>query len=55
MTSWFPNPDALLGGHKHLSSFCIGIGCAIAIRASMSQAKFDALAEYRASRVFTDA
>jgi alkylhydroperoxidase family enzyme len=39
----------------NISSFCIDIGRAITIRASMNQAKFDALEEYRTSWVFTDA
>ena len=39
----------------NISSLCIDIGRVITIRASMNQAKFDALEEYRTTRVFTDA
>jgi hypothetical protein len=35
--------------------FCIDMGRAFAIKASMNQAKFDALEEYRTSPLFTDA
>ena len=35
--------------------FCIDIGRAFTIKASMNQAKFDALEEYRTSPLFTDA
>jgi alkylhydroperoxidase family enzyme len=35
--------------------FCIDIGRAFAIKASMDEAKFDALDEYRKSLLFTDA
>jgi alkylhydroperoxidase family enzyme len=35
--------------------FCIDIGRSITIQASMNQAKFDALEEYRTSPLFTDA
>ncbi|HTV63318.1 MAG TPA: carboxymuconolactone decarboxylase family protein [Verrucomicrobiae bacterium] len=35
--------------------FCIDIGRAFTIKASMNQAKFDALEEYRTSALFTDA
>lgn len=35
--------------------FCIDIGRAMAIKASMNEAKFDALDEYRTSPLFTDA
>jgi len=35
--------------------FCIDIGRAFTIQASMNQAKFDALEQYRASPLFTDA
>jgi alkylhydroperoxidase family enzyme len=35
--------------------FCIDIGRSITIKASMNQAKFDALDEYRTSSLFTDA
>jgi len=35
--------------------FCIDIGRAFTIKASMNQAKFDALGEYRTSTLFTDA
>ena len=35
--------------------FCIDIGRSFTIKASMNQAKFDALEEYRTSALFTDA
>jgi alkylhydroperoxidase family enzyme len=35
--------------------FCIDIGRAFTIKASMNQAKFDALEQYRNSPLFTDA
>src|SRR5215469_16221807 len=35
--------------------FCIDIGRAITIKASMNQAKFDALEQYRSSPLFSDA
>jgi alkylhydroperoxidase family enzyme len=35
--------------------FCIDIGRAFTIKASMNQAKFDALEQYRTSSLFTDA
>lgn len=35
--------------------FCIDIGRAFTIKASMNQAKFDALEQYRTSALFTDA
>jgi len=35
--------------------FCIDIGRAFTIKASMNQAKFDALEQYRSSPLFTDA
>ena len=35
--------------------FCIGIGRAMTIKASMNQAKFDALEQYRSSPLFSDA
>jgi alkylhydroperoxidase family enzyme len=35
--------------------FCIDIGRAMTIKASMNQAKFDALEQYRSSPVFSDA
>ena len=35
--------------------FCMDIGRAFTIKASMNQAKFDALEEYRTSPLFTDA
>jgi len=35
--------------------FCIDIGRSFTIKASMNQAKFDALEEYRTSTLFTDA
>jgi alkylhydroperoxidase family enzyme len=35
--------------------FCMDIGRAFTIKASMNQAKFDALEDYRASSLFTDA
>ncbi len=39
----------------NLCLFCIDIGRAIAIKASMDQTKFDALEDYRASSLFTEA
>lgn len=39
----------------NVCQFCIDIGRAFAIKASMNEAKFDALAEYRTSPLFTDA
>jgi alkylhydroperoxidase family enzyme len=35
--------------------FCMDIGRSVAIRASMNEAKFDALEQYRTSPLFTDA
>lgn len=39
----------------NICSFCIDIGWAFAIRASMNQAKFDALEQYKTSPLFTEA
>ena len=39
----------------NICSFCMDIGCAVTIRTSMNQAKFDALEEYNTSPLFTDA
>jgi len=39
----------------NICSFCMDIGRAVTIRASMNQAKFDALEEYDTSPLFTDA
>jgi alkylhydroperoxidase family enzyme len=39
----------------NICSFCMDIGRAVSIRASMNQAKFDALEEYNTSPLFTDA
>ena len=39
----------------NICSFCIDIGRAVTVRASMNQAKFDALEEYNTSPLFTDA
>jgi alkylhydroperoxidase family enzyme len=39
----------------NICSFCMDIGRAVTIRASMNQAKFDALDEYNTSPLFTDA
>lgn len=41
--------------NMNICSFCIDIGRAFTIKASMNQAKFDALEEYRTSPLFTDA
>ncbi|AIF85565.1 hypothetical protein NTE_03537 [Candidatus Nitrososphaera evergladensis SR1] len=41
--------------NMNICSFCIDIGRAVTIKASMNQAKFDALEEYRTSPLFTDA
>ena len=41
--------------NNNICSFCIDIGRAFAIRASMDRAKFDALEQYRTSPLFTDA
>ena len=41
--------------HINVCLFCIDIGRAFTIQASMNQAKFDALEEYRSSPLFTDA
>src|SRR4029450_8329457 len=35
--------------------FCIDIGPSVAIKASMNEAKFDALEQYRTSTLFSDA
>src|SRR6266478_8099935 len=35
--------------------FCMDIGRSVVIKASMNEAKFDALEEYRTSELFTDA
>lgn len=39
----------------NICTFCIDIGRAFTIRASMNQAKFDALEQYSTSPLFTDA
>ena len=39
----------------NVCEFCMDIGRAFAIKASMNEAKFDALAEYRTSPLFTEA
>jgi alkylhydroperoxidase family enzyme len=39
----------------NICTFCMDIGRSFVIQASMNQAKFDALEEYRASDLFTDA
>ena len=39
----------------NVCSFCVDIGRAFTIKASMNQAKFDALDEYRTNALFTDA
>ncbi len=39
----------------NICSFCMDIGRSFAIKASMNEAKFDALDEYRTSPLFTDA
>jgi alkylhydroperoxidase family enzyme len=39
----------------NLCRFCMNIGRSFAIKEMMSEAKFDALAEYRTSMLFTDA
>ena len=39
----------------NVCTFCIDIGRSFTIKASMNQAKFDALDEYRTSALFTDA
>ena len=39
----------------NVCEFCMDIGRAFAIKASMNEAKFDALDEYRASNLFTGA
>jgi alkylhydroperoxidase family enzyme len=41
--------------HINVCEFCIDIGRAFAIQASMNEAKFDALADYRTSPLFTPA
>ena len=41
--------------HINVCEFCIDIGRAFAIKASMNEAKFDALADYRTSPLFTAA
>jgi len=41
--------------HINVCSFCMDIGRAFAIQASMNQAKFDALEDYRTSPLFSDA
>lgn len=41
--------------HINVCEFCMDIGRAFAIKASMNEAKFDALAEYRTSPLFTEA
>jgi len=41
--------------HINVCEFCIDIGRAFAIKASMNEAKFDALNEYKTSPLFTEA
>lgn len=41
--------------NNNICSFCIDIGRAFAIMASVDQAKFDALEQYNTSPLFTDA
>jgi len=41
--------------HLNICLFCLDIGRSFAIKASMNQAKFDALEQYRTSSLFTDA
>ena len=41
--------------HINVCEFCIDIGRAFAIKASMNEAKFDALAEYKTSPLFAEA
>jgi len=41
--------------NNNVCLFCIDIGRAFTIKASMNQAKFDALEQYRTSPLFTDA
>jgi len=41
--------------HINVCLFCIDIGRSFTIKASMNQAKFDALEQYRTSALFTDA
>jgi alkylhydroperoxidase family enzyme len=41
--------------HINVCEFCIDIGRAFAIKASMNEAKFDALADYRTSPLFSPA
>ena len=54
-----PPETALLIREKvaetNVCSFCIDIGRSFTIKASMNQAKFDALEQYRTSALFTDA
>lgn len=53
-------PETALLVRQHVANnnvclFCIDIGRAFTIKASMNQAKFDALEQYRTSPLFTDA
>jgi alkylhydroperoxidase family enzyme len=41
--------------HINVCTFCVDIGRSFTIKASMNQAKFDALNKYRTSALFTDA
>jgi alkylhydroperoxidase family enzyme len=41
--------------HLNVCLFCIDIGRSVVIKASMNEAKFDALEQYRTSALFTDA
>src|SRR5262245_4209800 len=41
--------------HINVCEFCMDIGRSIAIKASMNEAKFEALEQYRTSDLFTDA
>jgi alkylhydroperoxidase family enzyme len=54
------SPEMILLVREHVARlnvclFCIDIGRSFTIRASMNQAKFDALEQYRTSELFTDA
>ena len=40
--------------HLNVCTFCVDIGRALAIQASMNQAKFDALEDYRTSPLFSE-
>src|SRR2546423_10423825 len=54
------SPEMVLLVREHVARmnvclFCIDIGRAFTIKASMNQAKFDALEDYRTSNLFTEA